>query len=250
MPQFETAKKWFGVGMSQEQKDAFDQECRDHFGAAIESIGPERLALPEWEGYEKDIEEADTISSPFLKEVEDAQVENEKKGADTLLALLLLLDQMPRNMYRDPAGLRLVFGHYDRLAHALLQSSMRLSPNPIEDESFRLKPVYQSWFLLPLMHAEHMPAHDLSRNITQRWRERGVHADDQAVVEALDDSLKYVDSHDEPLRRFGRYPHRNECLGRGNTEKEEEFLRGGGETFGVKQGGGRGVKEEVGKSEL
>ncbi len=141
-PPFEALQKWFGVGRSPEEKAAFDGECYSEFGEALEAIGPSKLALPAWEGYEKDLENVEAISAPLLAEVKNALGQNVEGGVQTLLSLSLLLDQMPRNIYRDGDGLRLVFTHYDRLAWSLLRSSMKLSPNPLEHENVKGRPLY------------------------------------------------------------------------------------------------------------
>lgn len=238
-------KKWYGVGMSLEEKKAFDDECRDNFGHALEALAPDKLALPAFESHEKDIETATTTAGSLLSGVQEAQSADEKKGADTLLSLVLLLDQMPRNIYRDPAGLRLVYNHYDRLSVALLYSSMKLSPNPVEYDGYRLRPLIKSWYLMPLVHVEHMPSHDLFAQITGRTRKDVQAAGDEEALQYVDASLKAEEGHLEPLRKFGRYPHRNEALGRKSTEEEEDWLKTG-DSFGVKQG----QQKDIEKSEL
>ena len=238
-------QKWYGVGLPPEQKKAFDGECHGNFGHALKAIGPEKLALPTFESFEKDIENAATTATPLLNEVKEAQAQDEKKGADTLLSLILLLDQMPRNIYRDPAGLGLVYHHYDRLSLALLYSSMNLSPNPVEYSSYRLRPVIRSWYLMPLIHAEHLSSHDLFSEITKRCRKYVADAGDTEALVYVDMALKAEEDHLEPLTRFGRYPHRNEALGRQSTPEEVEFLKTG-KSFGVQQSG----EKDIEKSEL
>lgn len=233
-PTFDMAKRWFGVGQTEEQNKAFDNECYANFGHALEALAPQKLALPPFEGYEQDIENAAALSAPLLAEVQDAQGRDHEKGAKTLLSLLLLLDQMPRNIYREPAGLRLVYQHYDRLAFTLLRGSMQLQPCPLDHDSVNSRPVYESWLLLPLMHSEHLPSHDLSMEYNKRTRDEMVKLGDQAGVEAVDRAIDFEMKHQEPLKLFGRYPHRNEALGRPNTKEEEEYLKNA-ETFGVKQ---------------
>lgn len=244
-PDFNAAQKWFGVGKSDEEKAAFDGACRQNFAHALESIGPERLSLPAWESYERDISDAEGIAAPFLPEVEAARAKDEKEGSDTLLSLILLLDQMSRNIYREPEGLRKVYTHYDRLALALVYANRSLIDHPF----YRTRWVYNMWLLMPLLHSEHLPSHDL-------WSQ--LYAESKAVVEAMGEegkpALEFLgkgldaeEKHVELLKRFGRYPHRNEFVGRDTTVEEERYLEESGETFGVKRGGG---KKEEGKSEL
>lgn len=246
----ETTNRQFGVGMSQEEKFTLDGSCNDKFGPALRALSPDHLSLPPFESYERDLENAATISQPLFNEVSQAQSESTKKGSDTLLSLILLLDQMPRNIYRSGAGLKLVFTHYDRLAHNLLHASLKLDPNPLEHPSLYLRPAVKNWFLLPLMHSEHIRSHELFVNISQRWRQEGVEAGDKDVIAALDRPLAFEEAHIEPLRRFGRYPHRNAALGRMNTEAEERHMAKGGSSFGVQQHGGHEHAGLQDKSEL
>ena len=233
-PTFEKQQKWFGVGQTPEQKAAFDQECDGSFGHALEALAPEKIMLPPWEGWSKEISNAARIAAPLFKEVKEIQQEDAKKGSQTLLSLIILLDQMPRNIYRDPAGLRLVYRHYDRLAFSLLQSSMTLTPNPIDHEWIKGRPVFGSWFLIPLMHSEHMESHQMYLDRTKKVRAEMVELGDEDAVAHMDMNIDFEIKHQEPLKRFRRYPHRNQALGRKNTVEEEEYLKSA-ETFGVKQ---------------
>lgn len=243
-PNKDVMMKWYGAG-SQEQKEAFDHECKENFVHALDSLSPSKLALPAFQSYEDDIKNADTLSAPLLAEVHDA---GEDKAADTLLGLILLLDQMARNIYRDPAGLRLVFNHYDRLALALFYSSTKISPSPLDHPTYRLRPVIKTWYLMPLIHAEHLPSHELFKEYVKGWQKEVGDAGDQEAASYCGDSLKYgYESHNEPLRRFGRYPHRNAAIGRESTQEEKEFLKGA-EAFGVTQNGEK--EEEKSKDEL
>ena len=242
-PPFELTKRWWGVSRTEEQKSAFDEECRTLSMPALDSIGPSKLGLSSFKSYEEEVEQADTLSAPFLAEVKEAQKEDERKGAETMLSLILLLDQMPRNIYRDQEGLRLVYGHYDRLVHALLRSCMALKPSPVEHEYWRGKPVYKTWILMPLVHTEHLSTHRLLNERMAQLRKECEDAEDEAALAYTDRGAKAHAEHWTPLERFGRYPHRNECLGRKNTAEEEEFMETA-ETFGVKQNTDKKEKEK------
>lgn len=233
----ESNHRWYGPNRSQNEKEQFDNECREEFQHALEAIAPEKVELPEWRGYEWDVEHAGEVCAPFLKEVQDAQREKgEKEGSERLLAITILLDQLTRNIYRDPAGLRKVFTHYDRLAHTLIHSALHhLSPSPIFHPSHTLRPVIRQWFLLPLMHSEHLPSHNLFLDIAHQAKRECEEAGDGQAVADVERNLRFEEMHLSPLRKFGRYPHRNEALGRVSTGEEREWL-GRGETFGVSQG--------------
>lgn len=156
--------KWFV------KDDDFDRACRDGFLPTYEAAA--RGDLNEWE------------LTP--------------EGA---LAVILLLDQFPRNMFRgnratyktDPVALlaadRAIERGYDR----------------------QVEPQFRAFFYLPFMHSEHLP--DQERSVT--------------LNEALGapDSIKYAHHHRDIVARFGRFPHRNAILGRDTTPEEVEFLK-------------------------
>lgn len=241
----EVDAKWWGIGQTQAEKDAFDKDCRGNFVHALQAVGPDKYPLPAFHSAAQDVEDAETISHPFLQEVKDAAKKGEQEGADTLIALSVLFDQIPRNVFRDEAGLRLVYGHYDRIALTLIHASLRLSPSPVNYPPYMLRPVVRQYFLLPLMHSEHIPSHDLYISLSESARKEVEAAGDQDAVQHIARTVAFEERHQVPLRRFGRYPHRNQALGRDNTEEEADYMKTG-ETFGVKQT----PKTKDGKSEL
>lgn len=233
-------KRWWGAGgRTEEESKAFDAECRRNFGAVLESIGPERIALPAWKSYEDELEHVKELARPFLEEVQGKQ-----NGHERLLSLVLLLDQMPRNIHRDQEGLRLIYGHYDRLAWSLVRASAGVKPNPLEHGSFRGNALAKNWLAMPLMHAENLESQEVAmRKLKECLKEAQEDGDEETAKEA-EHALTPAGKHLDIVKRFGRFPHRNECLGRKNTKEEEEYLKDG-ETFGVKQ-----TKKADGKAEL
>lgn len=125
--------------------------------------------------------------------------------AEGALALVLLLDQVPRNVFR---GTPRAFAT-DMAAHRVADRALaRAFDQRIEDEQLR------SFFYLPFMHAEDLDA-----------QERCV-----ALYEKLGDGeeLKYAVVHRDIIARFGRFPHRNPILGRDMTPEEAKYLSDGG----------------------
>jgi uncharacterized protein (DUF924 family) len=123
---------------------------------------------------------------------------------DGALALVILLDQFPRNMFRGDAR---TFAT-DPLACAVAERAIARG----DDRQFNL-PV-RLFFYLPFMHAE-----------TLADQERCV-----ALFEAAGEVgwMKYAIEHADIIRRFGRFPHRNLLLGRATTPEEQAFLDTGG----------------------
>jgi uncharacterized protein (DUF924 family) len=243
----ESMKRWFGVGRSAEESQAMDDECRQKFGAAVQAISPETLLLPDFMSDDDDIAHAAELVKPFVEEVEAAHKDGgEDKAAETLLSLVLLLDQMPRNIHRDPAGLRLVYGHYDRLASSLIRSRLAADRGLLQQSYFRGNPLTVQWLVMPLMHAEHLDSQRRVLKIMEDCRAQAIEAGDNAAAETAQMSFDPAKTHLDIVERFGRFPHRNECLGRESTNEEKEWLKTG-DTFGVKQ---NQESNEDGKAEL
>lgn len=241
-PSPETAKRWFGAG-PQAEKEAFDAECKSIALPALQSISPEKLNLPPFQSYDDEIENAGVLAKPFLDEVKQAQREDARKGADTMLSMALLLDQMPRNIFRDPRELPIIYRHYDRLAFALIHGALGMAPSPMDHPSLGSRK-YFLWFTLPLEHSEHLRSHELETQLQDRWRDEKLESRDEKAKFFYQMNVKSFEEHMEPIRRFGRYPHRNQCLGRESTKEEEEYLKTAN-TFGVKQGEKKKEKDEL-----
>lgn len=155
---------------------AFDETCRQRFLLTHEAAA--RNDLTEWE-----------------------------LRAEGALALCLLLDQMPRNMFRGT-----------RRAYQTDPVALMVADRAIErkhDEA--VDPAFRRFFYLPFMHSEEL-----------REQERSV-----ALNEALgdEDSIKWARHHRDIIARFGRFPHRNAVLGRESTPEEVAFLASEGGAF-------------------
>ena len=120
------------------------------------------------------------------------------------LALVIVLDQFPRNMFR---GTSQAFA-----SDALARDVARRAISGGADQ--RVDPVLLEFLYLPFMHSEHLPDQ--------------LHC--VALFQNTDnaENLKYAREHADIIRRFGRFPHRNRLLGRDTTPDEQAFLDGGG----------------------
>ncbi|MGB6009159.1 DUF924 family protein [Castellaniella sp.] len=129
------------------------------------------------------------------------ELEDWLRQPESALALILLLDQYPRNAFRDT-------GHMfatDGLALSYARRSL--------DFLDRIEPALRNFICLPFMHAENLPTQQEALVIYQR------HAPD---------SLPWAQVHHDIIARFGRFPHRNAALGRVTTPEEQDFLDSGG----------------------
>ena len=164
-----------------------------------------RAAGPEhW--FKKDAGFDDDIRRRFLKLHEAAsagKLTDWEASAEGALALLVLLDQFPRNMFRGEAR---AFAS-DPLARAI---ASRAILNGF-DGAF---PDLRGFFYLPFEHSEDLA--DQQRCITLY----------KAAGDA--DGVKWAELHADIIRRFGRFPHRNAVLGRASTAEEQKFLDDGG----------------------
>ncbi|WP_234263841.1 DUF924 family protein [Hydrogenophaga sp. NFH-34] len=120
-----------------------------------------------------------------------------------LLALLILLDQFPRNAFRGTARM---YATDARARHWARQAQAVGAMDGVE-------PALQLFFCLPFAHSEDLADQDLSVELNQRLGS---------------EARRHAEGHRDIVRRFGRFPHRNPLLGRETTEAEAAFLRAGG----------------------
>jgi uncharacterized protein (DUF924 family) len=129
------------------------------------------------------------------------------------LALILLLDQFSRNVYRGQA--RAFAG--DARAQALSQRTLDAG------EDAQLPRAGRLFVYMPLMHAETLA----QQNACVACFERLLAGAPEALNDTLTDNLRYAVLHRDIVARFGRFPHRNAVLGRNSTPEELEFLKDG-----------------------
>jgi uncharacterized protein (DUF924 family) len=127
-----------------------------------------------------------------------------RSSDDGLLALVIVLDQFPRNMFRGDARTYAS----DALAREVASQAIAAGADQ------RVDPELRRFLYMPFMHSEAL--HDQERCI--------------ALFRAIGDpeQAKYADGHADIIRRFGRFPHRNRILGRTTTAEEQTFLDEGG----------------------
>lgn len=160
-------KRWF-------KKDpAFDQKIREHYLVTHQAAAMGKLA--EWE--------------------------NDAEGA---LALLLLLDQFPRNMFR---GTNRAFAN-DEQARAVAGRAIKRGFDKKVPGDLR------SFFYLPYEHSEDLADQEKSLKLFRATKDK--------------DLIKWAKAHRDIIKQFGRFPHRNEILRRNSTPEETAFLEQGG----------------------
>ncbi len=101
----------------------------------------------------------------------------------TALGLLLLLDQMPRNIFR--AKQAVIYNHYDRPARAVLFCLLRREPRADLHPIVRYSPPFRQWFYLPLMHSERLEDHKLFSEILAAFKDDVVGKGNEVAVKAV-----------------------------------------------------------------
>ena len=171
-------EKWF------KRDAAFDQSIRDRFGALTDQAATG--ALDSW-----------------------------AEAPDGALALLIVLDQFPRNLHRGSARAFAADAHARAIARdaVLTRGFDRQFSNPA-----------RAFLYLPFEHAENMGEQDISVALFEGMR-------DAPASRAAGGAIDYAWRHWQVIRRFGRFPHRNAALGRPNTPEEETYLAQPGAGF-------------------
>jgi uncharacterized protein (DUF924 family) len=166
---------WRGAGHERwfNPNPDFDKEVRERFSGAHETASAGRLSA--WE-----------------------------ETAEGALALVIVVDQFSRNMFRGTAR---AFSS-DPLAREV---SRRAIARGFDHE---VEPAMRSFFYMPFMHSENL-------------------ADQEYCLELFrasgdEEGIKYAEIHRDAIRRFGRFPHRNEMLGRSSSADEVAYLDAGG----------------------
>jgi uncharacterized protein (DUF924 family) len=175
--------------------------------------GPEAL-LPRKAWWEKDPAFDDQIRRLFAPAVEhalDGGYEDWTAQAESALALLILLDQFPRNLFRNTAKAFAGDPRARGVARRMTDCGMDIT----------LPPTMRQFVYMPFEHSEDIADQDFSCLLFA------------ALEKDLPghDILDYAERHRAIIARFGRFPHRNAALGRASTPEEVEFLRQPGSSF-------------------
>ncbi len=179
-PSDDRSQLWFGGGAEQ------DATIRQHFGALVgAALGG---GLTEWES-----------------------------ALPTRLALLIVLDQFSRNVYRGQA--RAFAG--DARAQQLVLATLATGEG--NDDSDTLARVGRVFLYMPLMHAENLA---LQERCVACFTTLNDHSP-PALRKELAGHLHFAREHRDTIQRFGRFPHRNAALGRESSAAEQAFLENG-----------------------
>ena len=144
---------------------------------------------------------------PWLKQYDEKTLEGWKDSKEGILSLILLLDQIPRNAFRD-----------DKRAFAYDQDSLALALEALEED---YHPLEKLFLFLPIQHAETTEMQELSMTLFNELFETSP----SHLKKFFGICLEKAYRHKVVIDVFGRYPHRNAVLQRPSTPKEIEFLK-------------------------
>ena len=174
--------------------------------------------------FEKDAAFDEGISKAFSQDIERARRgeydawPSEPPAEKGALALVVLCDQLPRNVFRDdPRAFAL-----DTRALAVTRGGLAYGIDK------RLSLLERYVFAMPLMHAEDREVQQQSVRTFGDLNEDALGTPIEKLAAA---ALDYAERHAKIVERFGRYPHRNDLVGRASTEEELEFLKQPGSRF-------------------
>jgi uncharacterized protein (DUF924 family) len=173
--------RWFGVD------EDFDRQIREEFGDLVQQASANKLM--DW---------ADT--------------------PEGCLALIILLDQFRRNIYRGSA-------EAFTLDHVALKLCI---DRTIAGDHKKLDAMQRLFFFMPLQHAESVPVQIKSVGIFQALAEDST----DTMRETFLTAAQFAELHHDIVVEFGRFPHRNDILGRQNTDAEATFIAGDVPNFG------------------
>lgn len=163
-----------------------------------------REAEPHWFSHDADFDRR--FSERFMRlhqAATDGELAAWADSPEGALALLILLDQFPRNAFRGTARMYAT----DPQAREIASRAEAAGHAAHVDAGLR------PFFFLPFTHSE--DSEDQDRAVRLQTPQGG-------------DSLKFARHHRDIIQRFGRFPHRNALLGRETTPEEQAFLDGGG----------------------
>ncbi|MCF2525319.1 DUF924 family protein [Bradyrhizobium sp. G127] len=157
-----------------------------------------------WYGKDDGFDDLCRRFMPVWETARDGRLTAWQDSDDGALALVIVLDQFPRNMFRnDPRAFAT-----DALARAVATRAID------EGRDALLDPVLRAFLYLPFEHSEAMADQERSLALFKQLGD--------------DNNMKYAVLHADIIRKFGRFPHRNAVLGRATTPEEAAFLESGG----------------------
>lgn len=144
---------------------------------------------------------------PYLTAAQQGELYSWRRDAEGALAEIIVLDQFSRNIYRDAPESFASDGLALGLAQMAVEKKLHL----------QLPPTKRAFMLMPYMHSESMTIHEVAVTLF--------------YAPGMENNYDFELKHKAIIERFGRYPHRNDILGRVSTDDELAFLKMPGSSF-------------------
>ncbi len=185
-------------------------------GTSATEIAAEKQRL--WFGYrpQQDAEARERFGA-LVEQALNGDLQDWAELPEGWLALVLLLDQLPRMIHRDTP---LAFAGDER-AQQLVRDGLAHGGDML------LSPIQRVFIYLVLEHAENLAVQDLA--VAHFTALRDIAAEHEQAL--FRDFLDYAERHRDVISRFGRFPHRNAILGRDSSDAEQSFLQQPGSSF-------------------
>lgn len=185
-------------------------------GTSATEIAAEKQRL--WFGYrpQQDAEARERFGA-LVEQALNGDLQDWAELPEGWLALVLLLDQLPRMIHRDTP--RAFAG--DERAQQLVRDGLAHGGDML------LSPIQRVFIYLVLEHAENLAVQDLA--VAHFTALRDIAAEHEQAL--FRDFVDYAERHREVISRFGRFPHRNAILGRDSSDAEQSFLQQPGSSF-------------------
>lgn len=184
------------------------------WGSSAQAVADEKSTL--WFGKQHD-EEAREAFGPLVEQALEGGLDEWQQSPQGWLGLILLLDQLPRMLYRDTP--RAFEG--DRRAQVVALQGLQ------KGWDYQLLPIQRVFVLLVLEHAEVLDWQHMSVERYQMLLDE----QPEAGRRLFEGFLDYAQQHQRVIERFGRFPHRNLLLDRPSTSEEMDFLLEPGSRF-------------------
>lgn len=192
-------------------------------GDAETSAEESKRRSKRWYGFNPEIDQQITHRfKATLLEAETGKLDSWSNSPTGSLALVILLDQMSRNIYRGTAA-----------AFKNDETALNIAKKVIANlEDRELSYIGRAFLYHPFEHSENLQDQETSVALFDQLSQEG----NEAWSTQLGGFLKFAIEHRDIIRKFGRFPHRNALLGRTNTPQEDEYLAKDKRTFGQGKG--------------
>ena len=203
-------------------KDSPEAILNFWFGDSLSSLGTVAARVQLWFAVNAEFDrEIKDRFAPLPERALRGEFDTWSHRSESALALILVLDQFPRNLFRGSAQ-----------AFTFDSKALEIATIAVDagfDEE--LVPLQASFLYLPFEHSEEPTDQDRSIELFEHLVKRAP----PELAPTFRQFADYGRRHRDVVQRFGRFPHRNGVLGRESTPDELAYLESGGETFG---GGG------------